>query len=168
MKKYVTSLFLMLVIPLALLSQMNPLDGFLKDYKGQDGVFFMDMSTNMLSACKEGEAKDVNMVINLKILSFDKSNKSGLSAKELSEAFFSQVNRDNYIGLVEVKSPDENVEIMVKKENKSISELILVARDDSKISFIAASGNFDLKDLASLKGMQNCSSLKLLGQMCEE
>lgn len=164
MKTTIAILLLAIFSPVLLLGQDNPLDDLLKEYAGNPGVYFLDLKTNMLPGSCEAEDA-VGRTMQVKILSFQEKEGSK-PGNVMYDKFFKRFDKEAYIGLVEVKSNDDNVEILVKKEQKIVSEFLIVVREESEISFIAATGNFDLKNLASLKGLQDCKSLKVIGQIC--
>lgn len=167
MKTIIAITLLLIISPVWLLGQANPLDELMEDYSGKAGVYFLDLSTNMIPAACGDEEPESESKMNVKILSIEEQA-SGLQANELYSSFFSRIDKDSYIGLVEVNSKEENVEILVKKENKEVSAFLIVVREENEISFIAATGNFDLKTLANLKGLQDCRSLKVIGKICGE
>lgn len=168
MKTYILLIIAGLLIPAFLQAQSNPLDSFHKKYIGQEGFYYVDLKTNMVVGCDSVVRGEKNKEVNVKILSFKESEQSGLSSKSLYDSFVKDIDRDSYIGLIDVKSSDENVEVMVKKENKVVQEFVIIVREENELSLIAASGNFDLKDLARLKNFQNCKGLNLIEKICEE
>ena len=157
-----------LIVPLGLFSQGNPLDSFIAEYSGKQGFYFLDLNTNMLSSICKDEPGDNSKVVHIKMISYDESQGNNLTASEIYDAFFNRFDKNKYIGLVSVKSSEEKVEIMVKKEDERVSEFIIAIREDKGMKLIAATGNFDLKDLAKLKSLHNCHGMKIIKQMCEE
>jgi len=57
---------------------------------------------------------------------------------------------------------------MVKKNGDILSEVIIMVQEDDETTLIAASGNFDLKDLAKFGNMDKCKGLKVLSELCED
>ena len=158
----------MFMFCISIFAQQNPLDGFLAKYSGKEGVKFLELKTNMVGSEKSENEQYSNKVIDLKMISIKGSGPKGNEAKNLYNEFFQEFNKDNYIGLVEVKSSGDNVEILVKKENNRISEFIIAVKEEVETTLIAASGNFDLKDLAKISEFQNCKGLQVLEKLCEE
>jgi hypothetical protein len=153
------------ILPIMLQAQDHPLDALMDNYKGQPGVYFMDMTTNMFLDTLEGKTAKT---LQLKMISFEEGSGTSLKAKDLYDSFFDRIDREDYIGLVEIKSTDEHMEVMVKKEPEGVSEFIIAVIEEKETTFIGATGNFDLKDLASLKALQNCRGLKVMEQLCED
>lgn len=168
MKTQVLLIIAGLLFPVFLQAQSNPLDSFHEKYIGQEGFYYLDLKTNMVMGCDSIIRGAEDREIRVKVLSYEESEKTALSSKSLYDLFVNGIDRDSYIGLIDVKSSDENVEILVKKENKALSEFVIIVREKNELSLIAASGNFDLKDLAKLKNIQSCKGLNLIEKMCEE
>jgi hypothetical protein len=166
MKTYVSILIATLfLLPLMQQAQDHPLDDLMDNYKGQPGVYFLDMTTNMFLDTIEGQT---GKTLHLKMISFEETSGTSLKAGDFYDSFFDRIDRDAYTGLVEIKSKDEYLEVMVKKETDGVSEFIIAAIEENETTFIGATGNFDLKDLASLKALQNCRGLQVMKQLCEE
>lgn len=168
--KSIFSIIITLVVflPGVLLAQTNPLDGFLEKYSGEKGFYYLDLNTNMFSKSCEDEAQDFEKKVNIKMLSYDETLGKGKQASDMYNVFINQFRNDDYIGLVEVRHSGENVEILVKKENKMVTEFILAMQEKESVTLVAATGNFDLKDLTKLKSLQNCKGMNILHQMCDE
>lgn len=166
MKTYISIVITtVLILPFALQSQDNPLDALMEEYKGKPGIYFLDMTTNMFLDTIEGQT---GKTLHLKMISFEDGAGTSLKAKGLYDSFFDRFDREAYTGLVEIKSTDEHVEVMVKKEPEGVSEFIIAVIEEKETTFIGATGNFDLKDLANLKALQNCRGLQVMKQLCEE
>lgn len=73
-----------------------------------------------------------------------------------------------YKGLVEVKSSGENINMMVKKEGDQLSEIVIIVQEKDETTFMVATGNFDLKDIAKLSELKNCKGLQTLEKLCED
>jgi hypothetical protein len=150
-------------------SQTNPLENFMSDMKDAPGFYFMNLETNLVvSGDKEAGQTDHTKVINLKVFSFDQKENGNFSAKNIYNDFFSKVNRNDYKGLIEVKSSGDHVEMMVKEEGDRISQFIMTIREEDETTIIAASGNFDLKDLSKLGALKNSKSFEILQTLSEE
>lgn len=168
MKKfYRIVLYLSCFVPILLMAQGNPLDKLMDRYAGMKGVMFLDLKTNMVPV-KDSAASGENHVIRVKMLSVNPKLNSAVEPAAMYDEFFKQIDRKGYKGLVEVKSSGDNVEMMVKEEGGKISELIIAVKEHDETTLIAASGDFDLKELARLSQLKNCKGLQVLNSLCEE
>jgi hypothetical protein len=169
MKNKTFILFILMVsLPFVMPAQINPLDEMMTMYNGQEGFYFLDLKTNMMNAGHKEFTGKSDHVVNLKIISYDEKKNTSFKAENLYHQFFSTVDKAQYKGLIDIKSSGDNVEMMVKKEGDRVAEIIIAVQEKEEITIIAATGNFDLKDLARFKNMQHCHGLQVLEQLCEE
>jgi len=140
----------------------------MKKYAEKPGFYYLDLKTNMVFSQDLENSKNEKKEVNIKMLVFEETQEINLQAADLYQSFIKRLDQSDYVGLMEVKNADENVEIMVKKEEGFVSEFIITLHEDHEATIIAATGNFDLKDLAKLKDFQNCKGLQVLGKICEE
>jgi hypothetical protein len=157
------------LFPIMLFAQSNPLDGLIKKYADQPGFYFLDMKTNLFTSNKEGNASpEANNLISIKILSFEEGSSAQYKAADIYEKFNSSIDFKTYKGLVQVKSSGDKVDMMVKKDGDKLSEIIIVIQESKETTILAASGSFDLKDVAKFSEMKNCRGLETLEKLCEE
>ncbi|MCF8368395.1 MAG: DUF4252 domain-containing protein [Bacteroidales bacterium] len=149
------------------ITQNNPLDQFMTKYASDKNYKFLELKTNMIGHSKEDNTS-VNKVLRLKMITQKESGLKGNDAVNFYDEFFKTFNKKEYVGLVEVKSSGDNIEILVKNKDNFVSEFIIAINEESETTIIAASGNFDLKDLAKLSEFQNCKGLQVLDKLCEE
>jgi len=161
---------LVIAIPGFLAAQSNPLDSYINKYAGQDGFYYLNLETNMFNAFNVEDSKDsdFNHIINLRMLSYEEGKSTKYDASKIYQDFTAVISKDDYRGIMEVKSNGENVEMMVKKNGDMLSEVIIMVQEDDETTLIAASGNFDLKDLAKFGNMDKCKGLKVLSELCED
>ncbi len=163
-------LILIIVIPAILCAQTNPLDSYISKYEGTPGFYYMDMKTNMFSFedDENGSQKSPDNVIDFKIVSFEKIEKTKFDPANIYDDFTKTLNPDVYKGLVDVKSSGENVEMLVKKDGNQIDEIVIIVEEKDETTLMVATGNFDLKDIAKLKNLKNCKGLEALEKLCED
>jgi len=161
MKTQISFLALLTVITLAGMSQENPLNGLIEKYAIQEGFYFLDVNTNMMS-------DEPGNIIHLKLLSFEQEKNPAYNPAGIYDEFFSQIDKNLYKGLVEVKSSGDNMEMLVRKEGEKIAEVIVAVKGDLETILIAASGTFTLKNLAKFGAAENCRGFKVLEELCEE
>lgn len=163
-------LVLSLLVPVILFAQVNPLNSYIDQYKGTPGFYYMDMQTNMFNVDdeEEGSQKSSDETIDFKIISFEKNENATFDPAKIYSDFSKALNKDDYKGLVEVKSSGENVNMMVKKQGKQIAEIIITVQEEDETTIMVASGNFDLKDIAKLSELKSCKGLQALEKLCED
>ncbi len=165
--KIIYLLILIISLPFLSQGQTNPLDDMIKMYDGQEGFYFLDLKTNLMGSKDEG-TKSYDKVVNLKMISFDETENGAYKSSNLYHQFFSKVDKTQYRGLVDIKSSGDNVEMMIKKDGERVEQVIIALQEETSMTIIAASGNFDLKDLAHFKDIRQCHGMQLLQELCEE
>ena len=150
-------------------AQSNPLDGLIAKYADMPGFYFLDMKTNMLSSAGEENVTPAERkLISIKILSFEESSSTQFKAADIYDQFNSTIDINTYKGLVEVKSSGDKVDMMVKKDGDKLSEVIITIRENNETTFIAATGSFDLKDIAKFSDMKHCHGIETIEKLCED
>ena len=123
----------------------------------------------MLSTIEEGEkSRNQSEIVYLRMLTFKESENVNKEASNVYNEFLKVFDKDVYKGLIDVNSSGEKVDMMVKKEDGKVSEIIIVIFDKTETMLVSASGNFDLKKLANFKQIENCKRLGSLKQLCED
>lgn len=167
--KKIFVILLVIGIPGILAAQSNPLDSYIEKYEGQDGFFFLKLETNLAGIDGEDDKdSEFNKIIKLRMLSFEEGKSTKYDASEIYKDFTSKIGKNAYTGIMEVKSSGDNVEMLVKRNDDKLSELIITIQEEGETTLIAASGNFDLKDLAKFNNINKCKGLEILGELCED
>jgi hypothetical protein len=157
------------LFPVIISAQTNPLDGLIKKYADQPGFYFLDMKTNLFNSGNEVNATpSTGKIMSVKILAYEEGASAQYKALDIYDQFNSSIDAGTYKGLVEIKSSGDKVDMMVKKEGDKLSEVIIIIREKNEATFIAASGSFDLKDIAKFSGMKNCRGLETLEKLCKD
>ncbi len=163
------SLLILATAPAILFAQVNPLDSYFEKYSSETGFYYLDLKTNMFQSSDDKSTNTgKDKMVSLKILSFEEGDNTKYNASKIYNDFVNSIEKANYRGLIEVKSSDENVEMMVKKEGNIIKEFIITIKEDKETTLVSATGNFDLKDLAKFSDTKNCKGLEVLKKLCEE
>ena len=170
MKNIVKSagLLSLLLIPLLALTQTNPLDNLIRKYAHQDGIYFLDLTTNMFNPTADSTSSSSQREINLKVLSVQNNANTNFALTDIYNEMMGTIDKSAYKGLIEIKKSGQNVEFLVRKDGNMVKNLIIAVKEEKEITLIAASGNFDLKDLAKFKQIEKCKGLQILGQLSEE
>jgi len=168
--KKIILLLSVVMLPGLIFSQSNPLDEMIAKYKDKEGFYYLELKTDMFNKHKDEENKvsQQKRVINILMLSYEEGQNTSYKAKTIYKEFSREIDKDNYIGLIEVKSSGDNVEILVKEIKDIITEVIILIKEEKEAAMIAITGNFDLKDLAKFSELKKCKGLEILGKICEE
>lgn len=160
---------IMALMPVLLSAQSNPLDSYIAKYSETPGFYYFDLKTNMFNPSDDEGGNDGEAsIINLKMISVDDVKNPGISSSALYDKFYKGIKKNDYKGLVEVKSNGENVEMIVKKDGNYIKEMIITIQDEEETTLIVATGNFSLKDMAKFSNAKKCKGFEILGQLCED
>ncbi|HPE54947.1 MAG TPA: DUF4252 domain-containing protein [Bacteroidales bacterium] len=166
--KIIAILIILAAIPAMLAAQSNPLDQMIKKYSDKQGFYFLDLKTNLMSKLVDSTGQSNNKVINLKMITFNEDQNNSFKASNLYKQFFNGFDKSNYKGVIEVKSSGNNVEMLIRKEGDKLAEVIIVVQEETEITLIAASGNFDMSDLSKFEHMKSCHGMQIINQLCEE
>lgn len=161
MKTILNFLIFIFLIPAAGFSQGDQLNRMISKYKSVEGFRYLDVNTNMIS-------NETEKVVNLKLVSFNAEKNASFTGKDLRDEFYKGFNKDQFKGLVEVKSSGDNVEMMVKKDGDQVSHIIISVLGQTETVFISVSGDMTMKDLGRFSDFENCHGLQVLEQLCEE
>jgi hypothetical protein len=157
------------LFPALLSAQSNALDGLLSKYADQPGFYFLELKTNMFSSEQETNGSPTpGKLITVKILSYEEGSSNQSNATDVYEQLRSEIDVNTYKGLIEVKSSGDKIDMMVKKDGVKLSEIVIIVRESTETTVIAASGSLDLKDIAKFSEMKNCHSLETLKKLCED
>jgi hypothetical protein len=157
------------LFPALISAQSNALDGLLSKYANQLGFYFLELKTNMFSSEQDSDVSaSPGKLISVKILSYTEGSSNQSKAADVYEQLRSGIDVNTYKGLIEVKSSGDKIDMMVKKDGEKLSEIIIIVRKSTETTFIAASGSFDLKDIARFSEMKNCRGLETLEKLCED
>lgn len=154
--------------PFILLAQQSKSDKLFEKYSEKTGFYYLSMETNMFSMIDEEDTGSESQIVYLKMLTYKEGENTSKEASKIYGEFKKAFDRDVYKGLIDVNSSGEKVDMMVRKENGQVSELVILLFDDTETKLIKATGNFDMKKLASLKQLESCERLGSLMQLCED
>lgn len=170
MKKILKVLLVIAIMsPLFLFSQQSGADKLFEKYSEKTGFYYLNLETNFLSTIEDGEeTKNQSEIVYLRMLTFNESENTSKDASKIYGEFIKSFDKNVYSGLIDVNSSGEKVDMMVKKEDGKVSEIIIVIFDNTETMLVSASGNFDLKKLATFKQIENCKRLGSLKKLCED
>jgi hypothetical protein len=170
MKKIVKTLLALAVIfPFILSAQHTKADRLFEKYADETGFYYLNLETNMFSIVdEEASSTQEPQIVYLKMLTFKESENANMDASEIYDEFQKAFDSEIYKGLIDVNSKGEKVDMLVKKEDGIVSEIIIILREETETILVSASGNFDLKKLATFKQIENCKRLNSLRQLCED
>jgi hypothetical protein len=170
MKKIIKALLTLAVIfPFILSAQHTKADKLFEKYADETGFYYLNLETNMFSIVdEEASPTQEPQIVYLKMLTFKGSENVNKDASNIYDEFQKAFDSEIYKGLIDVNSKGEKVDMLVKKEDGRVSEIIIILFDETETMLVSASGNFDLKKLATFKQIENCKRLSSLKQLCED
>ncbi len=160
-------LSIVLLIPFCLAAQSSAIDNLFEKYQNRDGFTSIDINSSLFSVLSEVEndkdLKELARQINgIKILVAEEPN-----IKELN--FYNEVidelNENNYQELMVIKNSDVDLKMMIKSENKKISEFILLVGGDDDNALIYITGDIKLSDLAKMDNFMNVDGMTHLRKL---
>ncbi|MBC8320102.1 MAG: DUF4252 domain-containing protein [Bacteroidetes bacterium] len=176
MKKQIGKIIVitMMVLPVSLFAQSD-FNKLYEKYAGQDGFTCINISPDMFKFLSSidmndssSDAKQAQNVMQqlegLKMLVYEKSK--GKSDFD----FFKEINKSlslkNYTELMSVKESDSDIRFLVKKAGKnSISELLMIVKDENEVLIMSMTGNIDMNTISDIsnsldmKGLENLEKL---------
>jgi hypothetical protein len=165
MKNIIKIVLALLIIPGFVFSQSAKTEKLFEKYAEKEGFYFLKLETNLLSS--RDEIPD-DGVVHVKMLAFEQEEDSGKDVSKVYKEFQKAFNNEEYSGLIDVNSKGEKVDMMVKKTDGIVSEIVLIILDKNETMLISATGNFDLKNLANFESLEKCKRLGMLQKLCEE
>lgn len=169
MQKIIKVLFVLAIVsPLFLFAQQTKVDKLFEKYSEKTGFYYLNLETNMFSLIDEEDTGSDSQIVYLKMLTYKEGENTSKEASKIYGEFKKAFDNNGYKGLIDVNSSGEKVDMMVKKEDGKVSELVILLFDETETKLITATGNFDLKKLANLKHLEDCERLGTLKQLCED
>jgi len=155
MKKLIT-LFLIALFPVLVIAQNSAVDKVFKKYENRDGFTVVTISKGLLRMAadiddEDQEAKEfLSRIHSIKILATEDN-----SDVNLYDEVLSSLDKGDYEELMTVKSSEEDVLMLAKKDGDVIEELILLVggKDDNALVYI--SGRMSMKDMAKISKSVN-------------
>jgi hypothetical protein len=176
MKKIILTLLISLVVfPLILNAQKSSIDEIYNKYAGKDGYISVNISKEMLkllaSFQKYADDKEAKIIMNaidkldgLKIITEEK--KQNTNASEFNNDIDKLLKKGKFVDLITVKEKDSNAKFLLRKKDKEIIELLMIATESSKKTLTSFFGLIDLETIALLsknikmKGMPSMDKLE--------
>ena len=174
-KSILTLLIIFLVFPLILNAQKSSIDDLYDKYAGKEGYTSVSISKNMLKLLasfqkydNDQEAKIIMNAIDnldgLKIITEEK--KQNTNASEFNNDIDKLLKKVKFVDLMTVKEKDSDATFLLRKKDKEIIELLMIATENSKKTVISFFGLIDLETITLLsknvkmKGMPSMDQLE--------
>nr|NQU89982.1 DUF4252 domain-containing protein [Bacteroidota bacterium] len=170
----------LIAMPFKTFSQSSPTDELFEVYGAKDGFTTIHVTKELFTLFAEitedaegDEAREFEDVVkgldHIRILLYDIGDDNKYASEETLDEFrdmLDDVKLQNFTELMTVKEGKETVKFMIRKNGKTINELLLLLNQDDQAGFISITGNINLKSIARLsksmniKGMENLEKLK--------
>jgi hypothetical protein len=162
-------IFVLFVCALAYIvkGQTDPVSAVFEKYAGTEGFTTVNITGDMLRmlAKLDPQNKDLREFSGLeevKIL----TQEDGRGSKDLNlhDEVYSKLDKSLYKELMVVKDNDENVNMLVREENGTISEFLLIVSSIDDNVLIRIKGDIALSKLGELSGKLDMKCHDMLGQ----
>jgi hypothetical protein len=148
MKKIVV---IFLVVFTSTLVNAQPfIDDVFNQYSGKPGFTSVNIGNQLFKLISTLDKSDPELQTLTKKLSSIKILVSEGKSVGFTKAIGEKIAKDDYINIMEVIESDQKVNFYIKQTGEVITDLILLAIDDSEEVLISIKGNFILNDLANL------------------
>jgi hypothetical protein len=173
MKKMILSLVMLAFLSFPLISnaQNRAIDKLYEKYSGRDGFTSIVINKNMFELFSNIEtdeenkdfAKAISGLIEIKILASDNGDFEG----NFHDIVMKELPMDEYIELMVIRSKDQDVKFLIKKEKDGkISELLMISGgkgdDNALISII---GDIDMNTISKLSKTMGVAGLENLDKL---
>lgn len=167
-------IILAFVLPLFAVGQ-SPADRLFDKYSGKEGFTSVYITPHMFSlfADMSSETEEDNFsdiisgLTSIKILSAEEDTTGKLLVDvDFTKEIGNSLKGLNYEELMVVKEKDQNINFMIRKDDKKIKELLMLIGGKSDNTMISIQGDLDLKKIAKLskqmkiEGMENLEKIE--------
>ncbi|MFH0760863.1 MAG: DUF4252 domain-containing protein [Bacteroidota bacterium] len=155
MKKIIT-LLLIALFPVLAIAQNSAVDKIFKKYENRDGFTVVTISKGLLKMAADIDQEDqestefLSRINSIKILATEDE-----SDVNLYDEVLSSLDKSDYEELMTVKSNDEDVLMLAKKDGDVIEELILLVGGKEDNALVYISGRMSMKDMAKISKSVN-------------
>lgn len=164
--KKVLIIAITMIFSLSLTAQNKAVDALFEKYGGKEGFTTVVITKHMFGLFSQVETAEddeyMNMIKNLKnirILSAPGQPISGINfLKEIGDALPETV----YEELMIIKDEDQDVKFLVREENDTIVELLMIISGAEENVLISISGIIDMKTIAKLSKSMNIEGMDQL------
>lgn len=164
--KKVLIIAITMIFTLSLTAQNKAVDALFEKYGGKEGFTTVVITKHMFGLFSQVETAEddeyMNMIKNLKnirILSAPGHPVSGINfLKEIGDALPETV----YEELMIIKDEDQDVKFLVREENDTIVELLMIISGAEENVLISISGIIDMKTIAKLSKSMNIEGMDQL------
>lgn len=150
MKMRRIAVILIIMLSSLLTNAQAYIDDIFNQYSGKPGFTSVVISPQLFQLLSivdnnDPELKTISEKIgSLKIL-VSEEKKVGFT-----EVIREQIKKGNYLNIMEVIEGNQKVNFYIKQTGENITDLVLLAIDDTEEVFLSITGNFKLNDLANL------------------
>jgi len=149
MKKLIIALAI-LVIPMSLLSQHEDIEMFYNKHVGNEKITNISLNGWILSLASkmsdENGTEILEKITKLRVLVAEDNVIPTSDIKQLMK----DVRSNQYEDLVVVREEDTRVNIMLREEGKTITNVLIVVRSDDEFILLSLEGNLNFDDLKEL------------------
>lgn len=128
------------------------IDEIFNKYSGDENFTSIVISKNLIDfAFTADKANELNSlkgkISDLKILVSEKKNEASF---KFTDEIRSNLNKNDFISLIEILEGKNKISFYVKKDNNKIVNLLLIASNNDQEVLLTLKGQFTMKELAEL------------------
>ncbi len=166
-------LSIVLLFPVALMSQSHSIDRLFEKYAGADGFTSVNISAEMFrlaatlgAASNNADMDEIKEIVaqlrGLKILVYDSSRES-INKDELRREIQRVVQGRDFNELMSIQEKDSKVRFLTKNGNgNKISELVMVSESGKEIVLMSFTGIIDLENIGKVARSMNVKGMESL------
>lgn len=150
-------IFVLFVCALAnlLKGQTDPVSSVFEKYAGAEGFTTINISGDMLKMIQKldpenNDLREISKLEEIKILT--QEGRTDYKDLNFYDEIYNRLDRSPYKELMVVRDKDENVNMLVREENGTIKEFLLIVSGIDENVLISIKGEIELSKLAELSG----------------
>lgn len=160
------------LLPL-LLSAQSPADKLFDKYSEMDGYTSVYITQHMFGLFADVETEQdesgfLDLVKNLnciKVVAFDKESGEAPGNVNFYKEVIKSLPEDMYEELMVVKKKGQDIKFLIRKENDTIRELLMISGGENDNALISIQGNIDLKSISKLSRAMNIEGLENIEEL---
>jgi len=161
-------LTVLLIIAGNCLLAQSPADKLFDTYAAKDGYTSVYITKHMFSLFAELDTPEeedsfaglIKTLDCIKIIAVEKESDNTKKSVNFFTEIMSALPAKAYEELMIVKSKDQNIKFLIRKEGELIKELLMVSGGENDNALVSIQGNIDLKAISKLSRTMNIKGLE--------
>lgn len=167
------ALAIMLISLPAFVTAQSPADKLFDKYSEMDGYTSVYITSHMFSLFAELETQEdesgfFDLVKNLnciKVVAVDKESMGNAEKVNFYQEVVDALPKSKYEELMVVRKKGQDVKFLIRKENDTIRELLMISGGEDDNALISIQGNIDLKSISKLSKTMNIMGIENIEEL---